>query len=75
MGISDLKFEVTEVDLTFEHGTILPASPSTVAIPSNNTPITGPPVTITDNGGGTHHVKVTVAKSGNFTLFGRLIAE
>jgi hypothetical protein len=45
-----------------------------VAIPANNTPVAGPPVTITDNGGGTHHVKVTVAKAGNSKLFGRLNA-
>jgi hypothetical protein len=31
-------------------------------------------VTITDNGGGTHHVKVTVPKAGNPSLFGRLKA-
>ncbi|MES2924411.1 MAG: autotransporter-associated beta strand repeat-containing protein [Verrucomicrobiota bacterium] len=65
---------VTEVTLTFEYGRTLVAWPSTVAIPSNNTPIAGPPVTITDNGGGTHHVKVTVAKAGNTQLFGRLNA-
>lgn len=65
---------VSEVALTFEYGTTLASWPSSVAIPSNNTPVAGPPVTITDNGGGTHHVKVTVAKSGNPKLFGRLKA-
>lgn len=66
---------LAEVTLTFEHGTTLASWPSSVAIPSDKTPIAGPPVTITDNGGGTHHVKVTVAKSGNPKLFGRLKAE
>ena len=66
---------LAEVTLTFEYGTTLASWPSSVAIPSDNTPIAGPPVTITDNGGGTHHVKVTVAKSGNPSLFGRLKAE
>jgi autotransporter-associated beta strand protein len=65
---------VTEAALTFEYGTTLASWPSTVAIPSNTTPVVGPPVTITDNGGGTHHVKVTVPKSGNPSLFGRLKA-
>ncbi len=65
---------VTEAALTFEYGTTLASWPSSVAIPSNTTPVAGPPVTITDNGGGTHHVKVTVAKSGNPSLFGRLKA-
>lgn len=66
---------VAEATLTFEYGTTLASWPSSVAIPSSITPIAGPPVTITDNGGGTHHVKVTVAKSGNLKLFGRLKAE
>jgi hypothetical protein len=65
---------VTDAALTFEHGTTLASWPDTVAIPSNNTPVAGPPVTITDNGNGTHHVKITVAKAGNTRLFGRLKA-
>lgn len=65
---------VAEVTLTFEYGTTLASWPSSVAIPSNNSLIVGPPVTVTDNGGGTHHLKVTVAKSGNTQLFGRLKA-
>lgn len=65
---------VGEATLTFESGTTLVAWPTSIAIPSSNTPVAGPPVTITDNGGGTHHLKVTVAKSGNTTLFGRLKA-
>jgi autotransporter-associated beta strand protein len=65
---------VAEVTLTFEYGSTLAAWPSSVAIPANNTPVAGPPVTIIDNGGGTHHVKVTVPKSGNPVLFGRLRA-
>ena len=65
---------VSEITLTFEYGTTLASWPSTVAIPSDNTPLAGPPVTITDNGNGTHHVKVTVAKDGNPKLFGRLKA-
>ncbi|MBN8458099.1 MAG: autotransporter-associated beta strand repeat-containing protein [Verrucomicrobia bacterium] len=66
---------VSEITLNFEYGTTLASWPSTVAIPSDNTPLAGPPVTITDNGNGTHHVKVTVAKDGNPKLFGRLKAE
>ncbi len=66
---------VTEVPLTFEYGTTLEVWPSSVAIPSDNTLIDGPPVTITDNGDGTHHLKLTVAKDGNTSLFGRLKAE
>ncbi len=62
------------VNLAFQYGTTLAAWPSSVAIPANNTPIAGPPVTITDNGGGTHHVKITVAKAGATKLFGRLQA-
>ncbi|RYD19686.1 MAG: hypothetical protein EOP88_18030 [Verrucomicrobiaceae bacterium] len=65
---------VTEATLTFESGTTLGSWPTTVAIPSSATPVAGPPVTITDNGNGTHHVKVTVAKAGNTKLFGRLKA-
>jgi autotransporter-associated beta strand protein len=65
---------VSEVALTFEYGDTLQTWPSNVAIPANNTPVAGPPVTITDNGGGTHHVKVTVAKAANSKLFGRLNA-
>lgn len=65
---------VAEAALTFEHGTTLASWPNTVAIPSAATPVVGPPVTITDNGGGTHHVKVTVPKAGNTKLFGRLKA-
>lgn len=65
---------IAEVTLSFEYGTLTPGLPSSVAIPSSNTPIAGPPVTITDNGNGTHHVKVTVAKSGQPALFGRLKA-
>ncbi|MEO5914395.1 MAG: autotransporter-associated beta strand repeat-containing protein [Luteolibacter sp.] len=65
---------VAEVTLTFEYGTTLASWPSSVAIPSNNNLVTGPPVTVTDNGGGTHHLKVTVAKAGNTQLFGRLKA-
>lgn len=65
---------VTEAALTFESGTTLGSWPTTVAIPSSATPVAGPPVTITSNGDGTHHVKVTVAKAGNTKLFGRLKA-
>lgn len=65
---------VTDVTLTFQYGTLIPVLPSSVAIPASKTPIAGPPVTITDNGNGTHHVKVTVAKSGAVALFGRLHA-
>lgn len=65
---------LTEVSLTFEYGTTLAVWPSTVAVPANTTPITDPPETITDNGGGTHHVKFTVVKSGNPNLFGHLKA-
>ncbi|MEK7950969.1 beta strand repeat-containing protein [Luteolibacter soli] len=65
---------ISEVTLTFEYGTTLASWPSSVAIPSDNTPIAGPPVTITDNADGTHHVKITVAKSGEIKLFGRLSA-
>ncbi|MES2923182.1 MAG: autotransporter-associated beta strand repeat-containing protein [Verrucomicrobiota bacterium] len=62
------------VTLAFQYGTTLAAWPSAVAIPPNSTPIAGPPVTITANGGGTHHVRVTVAKAGETKLFGRLKA-
>lgn len=65
---------VGEAALTFEYGTTLASWPSTVAIPAAATPVAGPPVTITDNGGGTHHVKVTVPKAGNTKFFGRLKA-
>ncbi len=65
---------VAEVTLALEYGTALAVWPSSVAIQSNNNLITGPPVTITNNGGGTHHLKVSVAKSGNTKLFGRLKA-
>lgn len=65
---------VAEVTLTFQYGTTLASWPLSVAIPLNNSLIVGPPVTVTDNGGGTHHLKVTVAKSGNTQLFGRLKA-
>jgi autotransporter-associated beta strand protein len=65
---------IAEVNLALEYGTTLVSWPSSVAIPSSNTPVAGPPVTITDNGNGTHHVQVAVAKSGNPKLFGRLKA-
>ncbi|MES2920812.1 MAG: autotransporter-associated beta strand repeat-containing protein [Verrucomicrobiota bacterium] len=70
----DRRDDAGEMILTFESGTTLTLWSASVPIPSNRSPIAGPPVTITDNGGGTHHVKVTVAKSGDTTLFGRLKA-
>lgn len=65
---------VAEAVLTFEYGTTLVSWPSSVPIPTAATPVVGPPVTITANGGGTHHVKVAVPKAGNTKLFGRLKA-
>ncbi len=65
---------ISEVTLSFQYGTLSPGLPSSIAIPSSNTPIAGPPVAITDNGNGTHHIKITVAKGGAVALFGRLTA-
>lgn len=66
---------VPEVSLTFEHGSTLAAWPGTVAIPAATDGVAGPPVAITTNGDGTHHVKVTIPKNGATKLFGRLKAE